>query len=413
MIATIVRIGILRLRNNPLEVALMFLVPIIFFSIFAMIFGRGIGSGKASPIKVVFVNQDRTEAANTLIAELSNESALENVADEDQGESADHSLATVTREEALSRVRAGKATLAIVFPQHLGDALRNSSALKIEILADTSDQIATRVVSAMVRQVVFAHRGRLASQRGRLASQRGRLASQRGGTRGAELNGFDIPVAAEPAPDILAIRDVLATEKSNPRISMYAAGIAVMFLLFSASGAGGTLLEEQEAGTLERLLSSQLTLNQLLAGKWIFITVCGSLQLLVMFVWAQVVFRVDLVGHLPGFALMAISTAAAAASLALLLATLCRSRSQLNGVSVILILTMSALGGSMVPRYIMSEELQQYGLLTFNAWALDGFDKVFWRDLSVVELQPQIFVLLASAAAMAVAARMCARRWEA
>ncbi len=399
MIMTIVRIGILRLRNNPLEVALMFIVPIIFFSIFAMIFGRGIGSGKASPIKIVFVNQDRTDVAHTLMAELSNESALENVADDGHSEIAEPSPATVTREEALSKIRAGKATLAVVLPRHLGDALRNGSALKIEILADTSDQIATRVVSAMVRQVVF--------------SQRGRLASQRGGQRGAELNGLALPVAAGPDADILAIRDVLATDKSNPRISMYAAGIAVMFLLFSASGAGGTLLEEQEAGTLERLLSSQLTLNQLLAGKWIYISVCGLLQLTVMFIWAQIVFRVDLVGHVPGFALMAISTAAAAASLALLLATLCRSRSQLNGVSVILILTMSALGGSMVPRYIMSEELQQYGLLTFNAWALDGFDKVFWRDLSVVELQPQLFVLLASAAAMALAARMCARRWEA
>ncbi|NNE00948.1 MAG: ABC transporter permease, partial [Pirellulaceae bacterium] len=101
-----------------------------------------------------------------------------------------------------------------------------------------------------------------------------------------------------------------------------------------------------------------------------------------------------------------------ASSLSLLLATVCHSRSQLNGVSVILILTMSALGGSMVPRYIMSEELRQYGLLTFNAWALDGFDKVFWRDLPVRELAPQLIVLWTTAVVMAIAARLFARRWE-
>ena len=40
---------------------------------------------------------------------------------------------------------------------------------------------------------------------------------------------------------------------------------------------------------------------------------------------------------------------------------------------------MSALGGSMVPRYLMNESLQHAGLLTFNAWAIDGYDKIFWR----------------------------------
>ncbi len=72
-------------------------------------------------------------------------------------------------------------------------------------------------------------------------------------------------------------------------------------------------------------------------------------------------------------------TAGAASSFALTLAALCRSRAQLNAVAVILILSMSALGGSMVPRYVMSETMQQFGKVTFNAWALDGYIKVFWR----------------------------------
>ena len=34
----------------------------------------------------------------------------------------------------------------------------------------------------------------------------------------------------------------------------------------------------------------------------------------------------------------------------------------------------------MFPRFAMSEGLQTAGLFTFNAWALDGYQKVFWRD---------------------------------
>jgi len=34
----------------------------------------------------------------------------------------------------------------------------------------------------------------------------------------------------------------------------------------------------------------------------------------------------------------------------------------------------------MFPRYFMSEGMQKAGLFTINAWAIDGFTKVFWRD---------------------------------
>ncbi len=44
---------------------------------------------------------------------------------------------------------------------------------------------------------------------------------------------------------------------------------------------------------------------------------------------------------------------------------------------------MSSVGGSMFPRFLMPEAMQKAGLLTINAWAIDGFTKVFWRDLPV------------------------------
>ena len=73
---------------------------------------------------------------------------------------------------------------------------------------------------------------------------------------------------------------------------------------------------------------------------------------------------------------------------------------------------MSALGGSMVPRYVMSETMQQVGRITFNAWALDGYIKVFWRDLPVADLAPELAVLVATAVILFGVARVLARRWE-
>jgi ABC-2 type transport system permease protein len=187
-----------------------------------------------------------------------------------------------------------------------------------------------------------------------------------------------------------------------------------MFLLFSMVGAAGSvLLDEVESGTLERLLCTNLGMTGILAGKWAFMVAIGFAQLFVMFLWGRVAFGLPLFSHLPGFAVMTLTTSAAAAALAIALATIARSRAQLSGFSTILILTMSALGGSMFPRFLMSEGMQKFGLLTFNAWALDGYLKVFWRNAAIWELWPQVAVLVALTGVFLVAARLMARRWEA
>jgi ABC-2 type transport system permease protein len=85
---------------------------------------------------------------------------------------------------------------------------------------------------------------------------------------------------------------------------------------------------------------------------------------------------------------------------------------QLVALSNLLILAMSALGGSMVPRYLLSDTVQKLGLVTVNAWAIDGFLKVFWRDEPVTQLWPQVLALLAGSALLFAAARRLARRWD-
>jgi ABC-2 type transport system permease protein len=207
--------------------------------------------------------------------------------------------------------------------------------------------------------------------------------------------------------------DLLGQTKRSPAIAFYAAGTAVMFLLFAcAHGGGGTMLEEVESGTLDRLLSSNLTMPQLLLGKWLWLTAAGFLQVTVMFIWGWLVFQVELPSHLAGFAVMTLAAASAASSFGLILGTLCRTRAQLAGMATTVILMMSAVGGSMFPRFLMPPFMKNLGLFTFNGWALDGYQKVFWFEASVWQLWPQVLVLFGSAIVFLVAARLLARRWE-
>ncbi len=399
MIWTVVRVGLLRMWHGRTEILLTFVVPIAFFTIFAFIFDEQIGLGKSPKVNLALVDEDDTELSRELVSALAEWETLRIYAPVGEGEGL---FVFPSRKPARDLVLAGALPLAVVVPDGWEASLtdRGSEPETLQLLADTSDPVATQVVTALIRQTA----GQIKGERARHQIQTFLALSPK---------QFDeSPISQLATPVTVDVVDLLAADKANPVVSMYAAGIAVMFLLFGAVGNSGTLLEEEENQTLERLMCSSLSMSELLAGKWLLMTIVGVVQVTIMFVWAQLAFGVDLVGHLPGFSVMTVVTAAAASSFALVLAALCKNRAQLNAVSVILILCMSALGGSMVPRYVMSESMQQIGKITFNAWALDGYIKVFWRDLPLGELAPEVAVLTAVAIALFGIARFLARRWE-
>lgn len=396
MVWTVIQVSLRRLMHNRVELLLTFVVPIAFFSVFALIFGKGIGSGSTPKVRVVLVDSVRSPESKAMASTLRDNPSLRWMDDAED--------TPLSVEDAAERVRSGGATIGIV--------LRNNEAGEVaaDLLADASDQVAGQVVSALVGRELMVSRVRQANRRNDLRVMRRPSLEDPPAAR--EANPPTTQVDPATAMDSVEIIDVMGAGKTNPVISMYAAGIAVMFLLFGATGGGGVLLEERENTTLDRLLSTQLTMDQLLLGKWFYLSVLGFLQVCVMFIWGQFVFGVDLLGHLDGFFMMTLVTSGAAAAFGLFLATLCKTRGQLNGLSVILILTMSALGGSMVPRYVMSERMKEMGLWTFNAWALDGYNKVFWRDLPVEALGPQLGVLMVAGVGFLLVARLLALRWE-
>jgi len=417
-IRPLLRIGYLNVRRDRVVLAMVFLLPVMFFSIFATVFGNQRDS--TARIRVAVADLDQSDYSKKIVAALGAEGGLQ----VRTTENADGTGAVLDREKAEDLVKKGALAVAVVLPKGFGTSgrffNRDASAPKVELLADVSDPIAPQMVQGLLQKVSFTaapdvlasegmgmlekYGGPLTpAQRASMAEWQKLLAA--GGSEAAQ-------VAANVGPAIDIVNVMQPGYGNVGIVSFYAAGIGVMFLLFSASGAGSALLDEEESGTLGRLVGSRAGMTGVLAGKWLFITMLGVLQLIVMFTWGMLVFHLPLLPHLPGFFVMTIATSAAAAAFGLVLATISRSRAQLSGISTIVILAMSAVGGSMFPRFLMSEGMQKMGLVTFNAWALDGYIKVFWRNQPVTELWPQVGVLLSLCALFLYAARMFARRWE-
>ncbi|TMQ70410.1 MAG: ABC transporter permease [Candidatus Eisenbacteria bacterium] len=436
MIPTLLRIALTNLRRDRVVQAMAFLMPVIFFSIFAGVFGSQ-GRDRTARVRVAVVDEDGSAASARLVTALKEENGLSTrTVAPPVGAAPKAAAVTLDRARALALVRAGDVPVAIVIPKGFGASFGSfdSSGRTVELLSDTSDPVAPQVVSGLLQKVAMTaapdllakqgigmfekYAGGLTPEQKRVTESwfgmlDGKAPSDSAKTGTGPSAGGPAAGGAKMGGLINArIVDVLGEKKTNPIIAFYAAGIAVMFLLFSASGAGGALLDEVESGTLERLLTSSASMSTILAGKWVYVTLLGIFQITVMFVWGMVAFRLDLLHHLPGFSVMTLFTAMAAAGFGLVLATLCKSRQQLAGLSTILILTQSALGGSMFPRFLMSESMQKMGLFTFNAWALDGYIKVFWRDAPLTALWPQLAVLTALTAVFLIVARLLARRWE-
>ena len=71
-----------------------------------------------------------------------------------------------------------------------------------------------------------------------------------------------------------------------------------------------------------------------------------------------------------------------------------KTRQQLNGLATIVIMSMSAIGGSMLPIYIMPEFMQKIAVISVNYWGIQGFYDIFWRNLPLVDILPKMGILI-------------------
>lgn len=378
-VLALARASALTLKRDPLGLALTFVLPLLLFSIFAAVFG-GLDDATNRPVRAAIAVEDDSDAARRFVEMLHASGLVREVGHPG------------SRAEAEALVRAGAAGGAVIVPSGFGDALasltegEDASSAEVLLLANGADPLASQALAGLVRAVTL------------------------------ELGAEEL--AGEPVEGGNALKvtvvDVLGGADKRPSIAHFAAGIGVMFLLFSLAGRSGLLIDERESGVLLRARAAGATMGEVLLAHGAFLALLGTLQVTAMFCWGALAFGLDLFTprHLAGFALVTPASASAAAAFALVLATACRTRSQLQGVSAVVVLVMSALAGSMVPRFLMPEALQEAGRLLFNAWALDAYQAIFWYEAAPIDLLPRVAGLLAAAAFLALIALRLGRRWE-
>jgi ABC-2 type transport system permease protein len=436
VIGAILQTSFRSLRRDRGAFVMSFILPIGFFTIFGFVFGSMRGSSTPR-VSVLVVDEDNSDASKSLVRGLLREPSLEAMthpkATKEDPAPADYTAAT-----AEAAVRSGDAPAALIIPAGFGahpiafgpQSGDGSQQAKFRILHDSSDPVAAQVVAGMLQKTVMTSMpatmaavgsqyfdreigGLTPKQRQQMEAGLAALKKMQDQQSAAGTGSTAASAGADSGGMVAVdIQDVVGEKKKSPMISYYAAGVGVMFLLFTASAAGGSLLDESESGALDRVLSARVTMTTLLAGKLTYCSLLAFAQLTLMFLWAALVFHLDFFSHIPGFLVMTAITSFAVASFGMLLASLARTRGQLGAFSTLIILTMSALGGSMFPKFLMSDAMIKVGYFTFNSWAISGYQKVFWRDEPISSLGPEIAVLVGAGVVLFVLARWFARKWE-
>jgi ABC-2 type transport system permease protein len=202
----------------------------------------------------------------------------------------------------------------------------------------------------------------------------------------------------------LALGRAFSGAPGSPNVVQHSVPAWTLFgVFFIAQHLAASVLEERRLGTDRRLRATPAPRAALLLGKLLPFLVVNVLQVVAMF--AAGVLLLPLLGA-PRLALgspaalLAITLGAslAATGLGLLIASLARTTEQVGGIGSLLVLTMAAVGGVMVPRAAMPPAMQTLGLLTPHAWALGAYQAVLVKGAGLTDVAGSIGALAGFAA---------------
>ena len=386
MILTILKKDLKLFFIDKKGLALTFIMPIMLISLFAFAFGGVGGDNESKPLEVLVADLDVTADSKSVIASID---SLKGVV-----------LIPTTVEEGTDLVLKGKYVGVLIFEKGFQDSIASGNGLPMELKYDAAREIEMGMLQGVLMQNLMTSVGKKVIKSKMNTYLDSEFVSIDKGIKEKifdDMDNEDSEMSASMTGGMdLKMTSVIKVDAKNKNLGLIqaVAGTAIMMLLFSIAAIGGGLLDEKEAGTLKRLLYSPLKPTDILFGKMGTALILSILQLVVMFVFSWLAFGLPIFTDLPSLILMILSTAFAVSSFGIFLVSIAKTRQQLQGYSTIIIMIMSAIGGSMVPLFIMPAIMQKIAVVSINYWGIQGFYDIFWRGLSLVQILPKMGVLV-------------------
>jgi ABC-2 type transport system permease protein len=386
---------ILRVTERDLRAQLRsrtFLVQTLLLPLLlTFIIGNALGGSKApEPVPVVIVGtENRVSAALREIMEFSK-------------------LGTVryaSKTEGQQLMDIGKVIVMLEFPQNAEQALLRSREFEIKLSVDP----ASHYRGAVIESLVQGFGNQLEVTRATLLGAVRALKPENSQALATLLETVQTKVQKDFEARAPTIQGEEVKGRQAGFFTYYAIAFGVMFTLLSATHGAGSLVEEFERGTIQRLLSAPLTPTGLLIGKFLALWAMASFQLGSFVILSSLLYGVTW-GEPFGVIVTLLATAAAAAGFGGIIIGLANSHEQVNVLGLIFVLVMSLLGGSMYPVDSLPGLAQQLSRLTYNRWSIEAFQLLSsGLNSSVIALDMLVLIGMAVAGLTIGAVRLSRR----
>jgi ABC-2 type transport system permease protein len=217
----------------------------------------------------------------------------------------------------------------------------------------------------------------------------------------------------------MAVQDQLGQQRQDPSvgvkettvggstnfINQYLPGIVTMYVMFSLTLVAMSIVEERKRGTLERLLSTRLSVSQLFLGKFISIIARGFIQTLILFTLSYAVFGLFTPVSFLISLFIALVFIASAAGIGMIIASISRSQAAANWIAVVVTMFMAMMGGTFFT-VAPGSVLAKIGTFSLNTYANDALKTVITKGGSLADAWHPLVVMAVTAVVALIISRL-------
>ena len=312
-------------------------------------------------------------------------------------------LEVLVRDDAATLredVARGDSDVGVVIPEASAQAYLDGAAMELEIVQGTSSQ------APAVAEVVRAQAEAVA-----VSAQQHEVVSTVVPAQEAG-DALDRAAAAVAEPELLVVQPDSELAQAFEGAGQFGTGATAQLLLFvflSTLTASAALIKARRDGVIRRTLSAPVTTAQTMLGLIVGRVAIGVFQGAYIMVASSLLFDVRW-GDLRVTLVVLLAFALIAAGAAMVIGVVVDSEGAASGLSVGAGLVVAAIGGCMVPLELYPDRLRTIAHLTPHAWAYDALADIQRRGAGLVDVLPEVGVLVAMAVAVLALGALLLRR---
>lgn len=366
-----IRKELLLLSRDLHGLALLFLMPLAFVLIMSLALQNQFSERSGAQLKVLVLDADQSNASRALLATLGGGNAFEFVIPKQVPDQA----------ELDQQLRRGDYAFAIHVITDFATAMLTTDSqdagtlIRISVAPDSNKQTET----------IFLTTVRAALGRERMRALLGGLGADTAIVDNSARTDIDVHYAYVGEGEQ---RTPSAVQQSVPAWLVFGAFFVVVPL-------SNTLIRERQQGTLRRLRSTNLGSLRLLLGKLVPYFAINQAQVLLMLLAGRYLVpmlggqALQINGSLLLLGLMATALSLCALGLALLIAVCSSTTEQATLLGGTGNIVLAALGGIMIPKFVMPAAMQSIAQWSPMSWGLEGFLDVLLRSGSLRDIAPE------------------------